>query len=459
MPPKPLLMHPGDWLVRRFAYPLHELLRGRRTLAELRTLTGLALQPPALLRDDAAARLRELLRFTSDHSSFYAARFRAAGIAVADPDPFAQLARVPVLDKPTIRAAGAGLVSSRAPTGAFPLSSGGTTGDTLHFFVDRVRQAQTLAARLFMQERVGVRPGERRAYFWGSPIELSGSVIRRWRDRLLNEKLLNAFDLSDDALDAHLQRLEAFQPALLYAYPSAAAALARRAHRTAHRGLAGLRAIVLTGEEVRDEDRAALARVCDCPVVQEYGSREIGLIAHECLHGSLHRLSPHVHVEVLAGGRAAAAGQTGEIVCTTLNTRAQPFIRYRVGDAGALLDGDCACGLTLPRMRLDGGKITGFLALPDGRRCHGAIASHVVRDQPGVVQFKTIQRTLEKFDVLLVTDATFRSDSLTTIERRFRELFGPRVRVDCAIVDHIPPDPSGKRRYVVSEVARDLNAV
>jgi phenylacetate-CoA ligase len=127
-----------------------------------------------------------------------------------------------------------------------------------------------------------------------------------------------------------------------------------------------------------------------------------------------------------------------------------------VGDAGALLDGPCACGLSLPRMRLDGGKITGLIVAPDGRLCHGAVTSHVLRDEPGIKQFKTWQRSTRRFEIALVVDASYDPAAAGRIRDRYRRLFGPEVEVECKIVDRIPPDPSGKRRYVVSEVVEAL---
>lgn len=440
--------------VRAITYPLHEWLCGRRTLTELQNLRTVAAGSVDGLEAEVERRTGALLRFAQATLNFHARRFAAAGVDIHAVAASREIAKLAPLSKADVRAHAAEMVWTGVPGGPIAHSSGGTTGDTLHFVIDRVRQAQTLAARLFMQERLGVRCGERRAYFWGSPIERRGSRLRRWRDRALNEILLDAFELSAESLDRHLARIARFRPALLYAYPSAAAALAQRAQRTnSTTAFTSLKTVVLTGEETRPEERAAITDICACPVVEEYGNREVGLIAHGCLAGSLHVLTPHILLETLAGTRPARPGETGEIVCTTLNTRAQPFIRYRVGDAGARLKGECRCGLALPRMRLDGGKVTGFLALPDGRLCHGAIVSHILRDLPGIVHFKTIQRSLEKFDVLLVTDDHFADESLATIGERYRRLFGERVHAECHRVNAIPPDPSGKRRYFVSEAA------
>ena len=438
------------WLARHLIYPTHERWRGRATLRELATLRRQT-------APSVNARLQELLMFANEKLPYYRDLFARYGVDPRCDSPAAELARLPVLEKADIRANAGGMVWHDVPGGVIPHSSGGTTGDTLHFFIDRVRQAQTHAARLFMQGLFGVQPGERRVHLWGSPIENRRSAWRRRRDWLLNEFVLNAFEMSPAQMDAHLDRLERLRPRLLYGYPSALALLARHAVQRGRRsGFDRLGLVVLTGEEVAPHQSALVREVVACPIAIEYGSRETGLIAHECPRGRLHVVSPHVHVEIECDGRAAPKDTCGDILCTTLNARAQPLIRYRIGDAGALLSADCTCGLPFPLLRIDGGKVTGFIALPDGRLCHGAVTSHVLRDEPGIVEFKTHQRTLELFEVFLVVNDRFDPRTIERVRRRYRELFGERIDVRCHVVDRIPPDPSGKRRYVVSDLVDDV---
>jgi phenylacetate-CoA ligase len=131
------------------------------------------------------------------------------------------------------------------------------------------------------------------------------------------------------------------------------------------------------------------------------------------------------------------------------------MLRYRVGDAGAWAEQDCLCGLPWPVLELHGGKLAGFLALPDGRLCHGAVSSHAVHGIRGLVTFRTHQHAIDHVSVSLVVDDDFDSASLDIIRRRYHDLFGSAVQVDVCVVDEIPPDPSGKRRHVVSDVAPD----
>ena len=443
-----------EWLVRYLTYPAHERLRRRPTLHEFGQLAQLAAAGPDRVRGDAAQRLTKLLIFAAEQLPYYAYRFALCGVDPYAEDPHRELLKLPVLEKKVVRAHANGMIWRDVPGGLVPHSSGGTSGDTLHFHIDRTRQAEDLSARLLMQSLFGVGMGERRLYLWGSPIEARTARVKRWRDTLLNELLLDAFEMSPKQMDAHLARILAFRPRLIYGYPSATALLARHAADSyAPKDFRWLRLVVLTGEEVTPDQIAQVRQTFGCAVATEYGNREVGLIAHECPRGGMHVLWPHIHVDIAVRGQHVSTGQCGDVICTTLNARAQPFLRYRVGDLGRLLPRSCACGLPLPLMRLEGGKITGFIALPNGRLCHGAITAHILRDQNGIVEFKTYQHTLRDFEVLLVVDDRFDPATFAGIQRRYRALFGPQVNVDCRVVPRIPPDPSGKRRYVISAVA------
>jgi phenylacetate-CoA ligase len=79
-----------------------------------------------------------------------------------------------------------------------------------------------------------------------------------------------------------------------------------------------------------------------------------------------------------------------------------------------------------------------------------------VRDLPGVRQFKIVQESLDLTRILLVTDAAFDQANLPGIERGAKARLGEDVVVEVQLVNEIPPEKSGKYRYVVSRV--DLTA-
>ena len=83
---------------------------------------------------------------------------------------------MPLLDKPQIVGAGSAILWHDSPGGAVEMTTGGSTGDPLRFFIDRRRQAYDQAARMRSHRWFGVEVGAPELYLWGSPIELSRST-------------------------------------------------------------------------------------------------------------------------------------------------------------------------------------------------------------------------------------------------------------------------------------------
>jgi phenylacetate-CoA ligase len=75
-------------------------------------------------------------------------------------------------------------------------------------------------------------------------------------------------------------------------------------------------------------------------------------VAFECEEqDGLHIWSDHFYVEVLdENGEQVAEGEKGELVLTSLTKEALPIIRYRTGDITRLLESECSCGRTTPRI-------------------------------------------------------------------------------------------------------------
>lgn len=96
-----------------------------------------------------------------------------------------------------------------------------------------------------------------------------------------------------------------------------------------------------------------------CDVFTHYGHTEFGYgCAVDCsYHEGLHLRHADLIFEVInpVTGCAAAHGESGEVVITTLSNEAMPLIRYRTGHISRLTETPCGCGSTLPRLeRIEG---------------------------------------------------------------------------------------------------------
>ncbi len=445
-------------LVRTVIYPLHERLRGRPTLSFYRRFRRDEVLTPEALRDLQDRRIARLFRHAVLETAWFRDVALRVGIAADGVSTRADLLRLPLLTRAIIGGNREQLTARSRRRRVYRLETGGSSGEPLVFHTDREREASQLAARLVARGWHGLRPGAPEVDLWGSPIEIRRiDRIRRLKDRLLNFRMLSAFHLDDAAMAGFRERIAEVRPEVLYGYSSV---LARYARFLESRGesLRDLRprVAIATAEMLWPQDREVIGRVFGCPVAAEYGARDAGLMAHECAAGGLHVLSFAVHIEILdEDGAPVPEGLPGEIVVTNLWSFGMPILRYRTGDRGALSPDPCPCGRPEPILRSLEGRITDTLVLPSGRRVHGLGLIYILRELPGVRQFRCHQRTPSDIEILVVPDAGL---DVSTVERRVVEratrfLDGEAV-VRASLVSEIPPLPSGKHRFVISDVER-----
>ena len=132
-----------------------------------------------------------------------------------------------------------------------------------------------------------------------------------------------------------------------------------------------------------------------------------------------------------------------------------PMIRYRTGDVGALEEVPCPCGRGLPRLRSIEGRQTDFLVTPAGKVMHALAAIYILREVPSIREFQVIQERLDRVSVTIVPDAGFSEPAQEALASRLARLFDDGVQVEILVAASIARPPSGKHRYVISNVARE----
>ncbi|MGH7399180.1 MAG: phenylacetate--CoA ligase family protein [Candidatus Rokuibacteriota bacterium] len=437
-------MHP--LLVSRVVFPLIEYAKRKPTHARLRELEQSERLAPETIRGRQLERLRRHLEFAYREVPYYTQLFDEHGVKPAAIERLEDLARIPCLTKDLIRARFADLQPRHRPRHVQARTSGGSTGAPVTVLVDMDRLGFTEAARLRAHRWFGVGMGAREVVLWGSSIELTAQDrIRRLRDRMINSRLLSAFDLGDESLGRYAEIIRRDRPQKLFGYASALHRLAAYLERTGWVREPGWpRAVFTTAEPLYDFQRATIEAVFGCPVSVEYGCREIGFVAAECPAGGLHVAAEGIVVETL---------EDGEIVLTHLDARAMPMIRYRTGDVGSLVEGPCPCGRGLPRLGPIQGRVTDFIVTPRGKVVHALALIYVLREVPGVKEFQVVQDRVDYLTVTVVPGDGFDRSSQAAMTSRLAHVLDDAVRIEVALVGAIPRPPSGKHRHVISKVA------
>src|SRR4030095_9671247 len=150
-------------------------------------------------------------------------------------ESLSDLARIPLLDKPRIRANLEYLRSDDAGT-LQRYNTGGSSGEPLIFYMGRGRISHDVAAKWRATRWWGVDIGDVEVVVWGSPIELGAQDrLREIRDRLLRTRLLPAFEMSAGKLGAVGAEVRAVRARMVFGFPSALAHIARHAEARGQR--------------------------------------------------------------------------------------------------------------------------------------------------------------------------------------------------------------------------------
>jgi phenylacetate-CoA ligase len=448
------------WLAWNVWFRLQEFAKGHDTLRILADMEAADRLSASALHDLQRTRLRAFIDACYRDVPFVRRRMDEYNIRpgeIAGPE---DLQRLPLLTKQDVRRYRQELRSSGGRR-LTSFATGGSTGEPLIFDLGKRRIAARVACRQRVARWWGVSIGDPEVALWGSPIELTRQDwIRSVRDRFLASRLLSAFDMTTERMTQYLDVLEAQGCRQLFGYPSAIYFLCVHAERQ-HRDLRhiGIRVAFTTGEVLLPYQRDLISRTLSCPVADGYGGRDSGFVAHECPQGGMHVLTDAVVLEVVDDeGRPVAPGQRGQLVVTDLYSEDAPFIRYATGDVGAMSTSVCSCGRALPLLQRIEGRSNDAVIAPDGRAINALALIYALREINGIEQYRVVQQRVDRFAVELVCTPAYERESG---EERIRTAWSSLLRAPVHAVfeyrSHIPTDPRGKFRHIVSEVnARDL---
>ena len=330
------------------------------------------------------------------------------------------------------------------------MTSSGSSGRKAVFVYDRAGWRDILAMFLRRSDWVGLRPSLPRTRValvgGGSPTHMSrrgASCLDVGVHRILSLA-------ATQPIDELVERLNAFRPNFLNAYPSSAGPLAEAQ-------LDGRLRLSLTGMTTNSEPltpalRGRIEAAFGVRPTDFYGTTE-GLYGHECPEGSMHLFDDMCIVEnVDDDGRPVAPGEVGsKLLVTNLFNRVQPLIRFEVSDLVAVDPEPCPCGRTLMRLRSLEGRAEDVLRLGDVD-VH-PLQFGIVTADPDVREFQVVQEGQAlRLRVALRNGSEGAEERLAaSVRDRLAELGVERPEVSVERVDALERSPAGKLQVVVAE--------
>ena len=433
------------------------------TLAVLHELEHSQYLPRDELRARQYRQLGPLVAHASRHMKFWRERFRAAGVDPAAPIDDDTWARLPILSRPEVQAAGGALHCSTLPKQHGEVTTDKTSGSTgVPLIVQRSAidlfywSVFTLREEMWHGRDLSGKLAAIRADFSRPPGHVGpwAKIHPNWGPPLATHYPTGPGGLFDirSSTEDQIAWLRDFAPDYLLSFGLNLQILAR--HCLAHGiTLPRLKGVRSSGEVLTDEARAACRQAWGVEVADMYSAVETGYLALQCPEGGrLHAQSESALVEVVDDdGRACAAGEIGRVVVTPLHNFAMPLIRYAIGDLAEVGDA-CACGRTLPVLARVLGRVRDALELPGGARRYPYYGNKAIAEVPAIVQHQLIQKSLDAIELRLVAQAPLSAHQEDALRRALATALGHPFDIAIVYVDAIERSPSGKFVEFRSEV-------
>jgi len=397
-------------------------------------------------------KIQKLLFHAYNNSPFYHKKFNEYGVKPAEIQSPSDMSRVPILTKDELKNSYIHILAQDRKYKYSIAKSSGSTGQSVKFYKDRNASGHGRAAMYRGHSWYDVDVGAREARLWGVPLTLRGKISSSIGDFLLNRFREKDFQVSPKVFSAFTQMLTRYSPQYLMGYSSLVFEYAKflEAEKKDLSSL-NLKMVKVTAETLFSHQREVIKRVFQCPVVNEYGAAEVGIIAFECPMHGMHISMENVYVEVQ---KSRCVGMD-ELLITDLNNYYSPVIRYRLGDLGELAYGDeCSCGRGLPLLRKIHGRTSDVVYGKDGSLTHSSIFSYILKDitasNGGIKQYKIFQRNKGELEFHIVKGKRFTSDTIEYLQKKVKEKMGVNMQIQVKYVDSIGREKSGKLRYFVS---------
>jgi phenylacetate-CoA ligase len=408
------------------------------------------------IRDYQDQRVREVVRVAYAGSPYYREVMDAAGLQPGDIRGTGDLPKLPLLTRSVVRARINDLLTARHPRASWLHGhTSGTTGSPLSVWYDRRTCIENNAQDRRQKIWGGMQPGDWIGMFLGRVIvPPPQSRPPFWRVNLVQREVwFSSFHMSEETLALYVAEIRRRGLQFLEGYPSTLFILATYLRRTGQQ--LSMRAVFTSSETLHPVQREVIEQTFDCRLFDFYGMAERTIFAGECeMHAGRHLAEDFGYTEVVdESGNPVPTGSWGYLVGTSLHNTAMPMIRYRTNDVSRVLEEPCACGRTFRVLDPVTTKAEDVIMTPDGRLISPSILTHPFKPFSQLVKSQVIQLSPDRVQVKLVAGSGFSEAQQEELIGGLRARLGPLMQIEVVQVEDIPPEPSGKYRWVISRVA------
>lgn len=386
-------------------------------------------------------RLQTLVGYAFENIPFYNRLYSGVGFQPGDLQSLEDFSRLPIVQKSDLRSLYEEVATQPFTQVNFKARTSGSTGKPLSIINDSNRQMHWFVVQMNMFEHMA-----------GRLMTSSNWIYSNYYEPFLLSSILGGYKTFTVGLSADSQapsdHIRQIRPAIV---TGVASNILRVAKLLPDAKRLGIQAFTTNSESSSIGERKTLTDQLGVPILDEYSSEELGIIAWEERSGSYLVAEDTVHLELVENQEGMAS-----VIGTDLWNFVMPRIRYDHGDYAQWEVSEPSLGLRRIKSvlgRQDMKLISYHLGPIDAGRILEIFDVTLVPESAGIEEFRLVQKSMFDFRLLLKSSLTTlpeHSLAIQTFQGHFRELFGelPRLRVE--YVDHMPT-LGVKRRCIVRE--------
>ncbi|PXY39286.1 AMP-binding protein [Flavobacterium cheongpyeongense] len=332
----------------------------------------------------------------------------------------------------------------------------GSSGTPFVFAKDKYSHALTWASNIMRFGWFGIDfNNSYQARFYGIPMDFIGYQKERFKDFLSRRFRFPVFNLSDEVLEKFLYKFKTKKFDYINGYTSSIVLFAKYLENKniiLKEICPTLKGCFVTSEMLFESDKKLLEKQFDLPVINEYGASELDLIAFENPQGEWQVNAETLFVEILdENNNAVPNGTEGKIVITSLFNKANPFIRYEIGDIGIL---DEKSTPQKPILKKLIGRTNDVAILPSGKKSPGLtfyyVTKSIIEDDGNVKEFIIKQTKLDTFEIEYVSEKELDTNQIKKIEQAITLYLEPNLNFGFTRKDVLERTNRGKLKQFKS---------
>ena len=428
-------------------------LKGEHIAKYLKLYKKLQHAPKETIQTHQVTSLRKLITYAYNHSAYYKNLFDNNRVSPCDIHSLDDLKLLPILDKEELINNTNTIITRRSRFFTSTKTTGGSTGQAVTILKDSNALARERAATWRAYQWADIDIGFPQARFWGTPLYTKKRLEAKVIDLIANRIRLSAFEIDTDRLNRFHQKVMQYQPAYFYGYASVLETFARYVKDNNLCIPKSVKCVITTSEVLTETTRHLIQSAFGIPVYNEYGCGEVGSIAHECEHGSMHTMDENLIVEIIPD---STQEHVGEVVVTDLFNYTTPLIRYRLGDFASTTSKSCSCGRTLGVIKGIHGRAYDAIVTGDGVSHHPELIMYIFENikekHGGIDQFQVIQTAFDQLTIRLVKSRNYNVKLEGIISNDLVRTLKQKINIKFEYTDAIRRETSGKIRLVKSEI-------